>query len=1100
MSDTSENRASPLPILALLLIAAGLIVPQIPLQSQRSEEIEKLKVPPAQSVPSRLWQDPIAAVELPLDATQNKDENKRAEKAGLASIREEAKTLLKKGEGSQENSLLILPVMLVATPFPDDAELRRRVRYAIVSGLSSAGFVPKDAERMQFVSWCPDAIERHGTATKVDSTSCEDRPGVRLPYEWFEKTEASDSSDPGNTAKQAKKTIALVLWLREENFYKYPIDLLHQLSVAVSPAPITPAQVNQVDQDEPLMRVIGPQTSTLYISLLKDLNKIAPPLTTKTEAKSTREKLFVDKLRFYSYGATIPDTAAVLEAGGDKGTSGSKPESIVRVVGGDDKLVEALVHELGLRGVNRDQFTKPPQSWEKGLCKDKTILIVEGDYTYGRNLGREFESIVKDRCKERDTPTPMVEVFTYFRGLDGMLPTLPDKEERPEVDAKHDKDASLDGIPREHAQGRNQYDYLRRLADRVVDIKTENGTEHKVRAIGIFGSDVYDKLLILQAMQARMRDVVYFTTDLDARFLHQDQKESARNLVIASHFGLQLHPGLQKGAPAFRDGYQTAAYLATRLAVGDLSHVSTGEMEKLRGSPRMFEIGRTRAVDLGAGTYGKCEWPDCSSIHASQLQEISHYQQWHLPVILLFGMLVVLMTTRANKLITLAAYLPEFASPGHQHRIGWLVLLCVGGLIGALAVSGHLAGRIATEIDAGESEPFVWLEGVSAWPSHLLRFFALLVALTLALLALKRLRKRAHEITYLFGLRENGGYSSRACRHTVTAASRNNAMQRHDVSWVHGPFLEFNDIKRHHTGIKDYECVSVQCIWRKYLNRTCGVNFWLWISSATALFGAFAYTLYCLDPPVFSHRGTVVENINAALWVANVMLLWATIFWTVFEAISCAALVDQLATRKSSWADKMLEKRSFESGVPRVLLIEWVDFEFMVKVVDRINPIVYVPFVQIFLLGLAFHPIFDVADIPIPLLLITGISLFYVIYAMSVLRRTAERAKQIAIGHYKADLLWLLGGKGKVEPSGCAEKQTSGRHACHEPLALDQLNETERAAAPAQINALMELIENTREGPFLPLLQQPSLKAFLIPFSGLSGISFIEPALNYFGL
>lgn len=34
---------------------------------------------------------------------------------------------------------------------------------------------------------------------------------------------------------------------------------------------------------------------------------------------------------------------------------------------------------------------------------------------------------------------------------------------------------------------------------------------------------------------------------------------------------------------------------------------------------------------------------------------------------------------------------------------------------------------------------------------------------------------------------------------------------------------------------------------------------------------------------------------------------------------------------------------------------------------------------------------------------------------------------------------------------------------------------------------LVERIDTTREGPFRPLLQQPFLRAVLIPFSGWSG-------------
>jgi hypothetical protein len=119
---------------------------------------------------------------------------------------------------------------------------------------------------------------------------------------------------------------------------------------------------------------------------------------------------------------------------------------------------------------------------------------------------------------------------------------------------------------------------------------------------------------------------------------------------------------------------------------------------------------------------------------------------------------------------------------------------------------------------------------------------------------------------------------------------------------------------------------------------------------------------------------------------------------------------------------------------------------------------------------------------------------------MIVLRRAADRAKRTALEHYRADLLWLEGGQDNAELCGYAETRVEGDRPHEAPLALDQLRSETRDAAPAQIRGLIEGIETTREGPFLPLLQQPFVKALLLPFGGLGGASLIEPLLNYLGL
>ena len=57
--------ANPLPIVMVVLLAAGVLIKQVPLQSARPSDPERVKFVPAaqQDVEARLWQDPFAAVE-----------------------------------------------------------------------------------------------------------------------------------------------------------------------------------------------------------------------------------------------------------------------------------------------------------------------------------------------------------------------------------------------------------------------------------------------------------------------------------------------------------------------------------------------------------------------------------------------------------------------------------------------------------------------------------------------------------------------------------------------------------------------------------------------------------------------------------------------------------------------------------------------------------------------------------------------------------------------------------------------------------------------------------------------------------------------------
>ena len=74
----------------------------------------------------------------------------------------------------------------------------------------------------------------------------------------------------------------------------------------------------------------------------------------------------------------------------------------------------------------------------------------------------------------------------------------------------------------------------------TIWIRTFRANEGEIKAIGVVGTDFYDKYLVLQALRQRFPDVIFFTTDLDARFLHPDNFKWTRNLIVASNFGLSL--------------------------------------------------------------------------------------------------------------------------------------------------------------------------------------------------------------------------------------------------------------------------------------------------------------------------------------------------------------------------------------------------------------------------------------------------------------------------------------------------------------------------------------------------------------------------------
>src|SRR5262249_26713634 len=300
--------------------------------------------------------------------------------------------------------------------------------------------------------------------------------------------------------------------------------------------------------------------------------------------------------------------------------------------------------------------------------------------------------------------------------------------------------AKLEDAPPEQAAGRSQYDYLRRLGDEIARLDSDaRFAGNGVKAIGIVGSDVYDKLLILQALRSRFKDKIFFTTDLDARYLHADQKEWARNLVIASNFDLSLRPALQQSTLPFRDGYQTATYLAGLMALeGKPLDYWNGKLKDwLR--PQIFEIGRTGAVHLASPSIGaltkwietgysddsappakdaKCDddhWTGCKNIEPKRPP-----QGLPLQPLITIGLMIFLATLSVALLSqgvqrTLRATYDALTSPvPAEARVAkfWLIVVAVlaFALFETVALTRH---AMDTSFSQGSGEPFVWLEGIS---------------------------------------------------------------------------------------------------------------------------------------------------------------------------------------------------------------------------------------------------------------------------------------------------------------------------------------------------------------------------------------------------
>ena len=167
-------------------------------------------------------------------------------------------------------------------------------------------------------------------------------------------------------------------------------------------------------------------------------------------------------------------------------------------------------------------------------------------------------------------PSRKYRCFTYLQGIDGRLPNGPAAESkrrqvwRPNEECLARRRGAVVS-PQVQAFGRSQVDYIPRL---VAQMKAQAG-KRDWAAIGVLGSDLYDKIMLIEVLRHDFPEALIFTTDMDARYLDTDKHDATRNLIVGSHYGLELNERLQGAIPAFRSVYQTSLFFGCLKALYD---------------------------------------------------------------------------------------------------------------------------------------------------------------------------------------------------------------------------------------------------------------------------------------------------------------------------------------------------------------------------------------------------------------------------------------------------------------------------------------------------------------------------------------------------
>jgi hypothetical protein len=1110
------------PLIAVMLMASGIVVKTLPLASKRPVEASDAKIAHSgrQDVHARLWEDPFVVMR---DVRGSQPAERCNEALSDAAHHPDTlTTAVQRARTRQGEDVIVMPVFVPGGPYSQDAESRRRTRYATVMALLQAEWEPGDEEKLGFVWTLESCLDAHWSRLMPEI----------LPYEWFRRD------------REGKKESVLVLWIDEDAVSRRPLRGMRSLGDLILRGPevcrLYEPQTQPSDQvtrrrhesfllhfathcrvpsaDDARRRiedpkswtstaVIGPWSSASLFGLVREIagqSSDPSPQDGQDASAGAIASIRPPEPRFYSSAATarIDDEAFqnaqavceqrkraadersdagdtnTVECAADAGAIKAEFERrVVRLNATDDRLTSALVNELMLR---LDSAT-PLEHRRRALCTGTIVIVAEGDTRYARDFRENFErSIGVDKCRGRKGPA-IVQVG-YLRGLDGIAPGATGRPASPGTTPQNPRPAARDSLLEqaalERADGPSQFDYLRRLAVQLVDLDRtlRKDGQHGIAAVGILGSDAYDKILVLDALRDRFPQAVFFAADLDARMLDAGSVRSTRNLVVASGYGLALNRQLQGSAPPFRDTYQTGTYLSTLVALDPHARtLGTVDFDSWFQQPRRYEIGRTRPVNLVGAPDGSpetkvqpehddCTIPDpltCRSIHSDE--------DWRgfdpVPALRVWLAFLVMVAAAAGLAFVLSR---KARSVGRELQI-YATPAGVGIVAAALAFMAAGLYAISVNVGTRDGEPFAWLEGVSIWPTQILGLIILVVTCALLVYGRMRLRANIDKVATSFGLSTLGAREQ--------AGGRDKRFFLKPDSTTHWA----GELEAYRAGLR---ARTVADEWMDFLERmrfgACATR----VGIATLLFLAFGVALLSLDWPNSPHRGASAAWFNHALQFVLIGSSMALLFSALDASIVASRLLRRILAAPVD--PELLQSRSQGTALDYPISEQarghWLRFRLAVEVAGAVNRLIYLPFVVLLLLAPIRSRVFDAWDFSLPYAALLVISLVIAVSCALDLRKQAERLRSHVLTEldHEAD-------QQEIETGPDATDTSTGVGA----------REASTSSAPPRLQAkllrrLAAEIRAVREGPFRPFSQEPVVRGLLVVLGGTGGITTAE--------
>ena len=926
-------------------VVGGAFLLKQPLESRRPQQNAALirTSTAGEIVPARLWQDPLHAIQSHYNGTVPHIDKRKVVPRHV-SLPFTIKELSEKSAKARQRELRLL-VMMPGGPYAEDREERRRQRHAVVSALTENDYVPEDAERIGYVEWPiskefsrkDECEDDNGSVTSLVGS----RPSTLIGFGFYKRAiEANKKESNGKSKVEHPWESILVLWLNSQDFDNYPLQRLSVLMADLDD------KRSCAGLESPPTVLLGPATS----GALAEMGKVKGcKSAAKNWLKCVREKSntgvsindYIAQLHILSPRATVPLHWLFRDRKEHYRTDSSCDSKCVDARFGDDIGVASFNSVVARDNLVLKEILN--EIVARGARAPLVAIVSEQDSAYGRLL----DDILDEEVDDLQGQEFAVMEYGYLRGVDGELPpgsSILRNALRRTNDDESPSDQTTERIEtlfktsagREPAFGVAQLDYVRRLADHIAyDLSNSDNHEHdsdnggpveeegdRPVVIGILGTDVYDKLLILQALRERLPTATFFTTDLDARLTEPDVYAWSRNLIVGSSYGFTVEK--LEGA-GFRDSYQTALYRAVTLALD----INKKKHEETAPCPRLFEIGRTGAVDITEHRES-CTKGAYERVHGGipYIRSKSAWLRWIFSALLVLAPLFALTIYALVRGRVLDNQRTSFRGRAHYQvaKIGGGSIVLLGILIWYLKKGGY--------------EPWPFFEGVSSIPTLILHLTTVVFAYAIIDIAMGRISQAHRDIRNVLRLPSSSGNSTWSFRAWLKCSLRKKLRS--------GPWIWV--WKRNLSGVREFPEKDAEECWKRYLRysdwpaRVARISIPFVIAS---LIFVIVFGIVLPAPLLTRHLYWLVDPVRA---LAILAALFTVFFCSDTLKIGQAILRDLDRHDIGGWIKAPNHDYIFRQG--RTM-------ELVVRYTESVSPIAVLPFILMFLLIVARSPVFE---------------------------------------------------------------------------------------------------------------------------------------------